>query len=79
MAEHKIIEYFYSAHSAYAYLGAWEVERIAKEAGAQIPHRPFDFAPVMDAAVGTRSLREECFEAWPLISALHALASDSVG
>ena len=54
MADQKTIEYFYSAHSAYAYLGAWEVERVAKEAGAEIIHRPFDFAPVMDAAGGKR-------------------------
>lgn len=50
----KTIEYFYSAHSAYAYLGAWELERIAAEAGARILHRPFDFAPVMEAARGKR-------------------------
>lgn len=53
------IEYFYSAHSAYAYLGAWELQRIADAAGAQIIHRPFDFAPVLQAAgstrIGTRS------------------------
>ncbi|MFK7836540.1 MAG: 2-hydroxychromene-2-carboxylate isomerase [Sulfitobacter sp.] len=48
------IEYFYSAHSAYAYLGAWELERIATEADAQIIHRPFDFNPVMEAAGGKR-------------------------
>ena len=46
----KIIEYFYSAHSAYAYLGAWELERIATDAGWGIAHRPFDFAPVLAAA-----------------------------
>jgi 2-hydroxychromene-2-carboxylate isomerase len=50
----KAIEYFYSAHSAYAYLGAWELERIAQDAGAQVVHRPFDFAPVMAAAGGKR-------------------------
>lgn len=44
------IEYFYSAHSAYAYLGAWELERIAAQAGAQVVHRPFDFLPVVEAA-----------------------------
>jgi 2-hydroxychromene-2-carboxylate isomerase len=49
-----IIEYFYSAHSAYAYLGSWELDRIAKAAGAQVQHRPFDFMPVMDAAGGRR-------------------------
>ncbi|OAN97365.1 2-hydroxychromene-2-carboxylate isomerase [Sulfitobacter geojensis] len=48
----KTIEYFYSAHSAFAYLGAWELERIATKAGAQVVHRPFDFAPVMAAAGG---------------------------
>ncbi len=50
----KTIEYFYSAHSAYAYLGAWELERIAQDAGAQVIHRPFDFAPVMAAAGGKK-------------------------
>ena len=48
------IEYFYSAHSAYAYLGAWELERIARAAGAEVMHRPFDFLPVMAAAGGQR-------------------------
>ena len=46
----KTIEYFYSAHSAYAYLGAWELERIASQAGAEVVHRPFDFLPVVEAA-----------------------------
>lgn len=46
----KTIEYFFSAHSAYAYLGAWELERIAKESGAQVDYRPFDFLPVIDGA-----------------------------
>ena len=49
-----VIEYFYSAHSAYAYLGAWELDRIAREAGAEVRHRPFDFLPVMAAAGGKR-------------------------
>lgn len=44
------IEYFYSAHSAYAYLGAPTLARIAQETGAQVIHRPFDFLPVVDAA-----------------------------
>ncbi len=51
-AKDGIIEYFYSAHSAFAYLGAWELERIARETGWQVEHRPFDFAPVMAAAGG---------------------------
>lgn len=50
MHDENQIEYFYSAHSAYAYLGAWEVQRIADAAGWTIVHRPFDFAPVMAAA-----------------------------
>lgn len=53
----KTIEYFYCAHSAFAYLGAWELERIAQEAGAEVIHRPFDFAPVM-AAAGSTSIKE---------------------
>ena len=52
MPHDKVIEYFHSAHSAYAYLGAWELERIAGDAGWDILHRPFDFAPVMQAAGG---------------------------
>jgi len=52
MSQPKTIEYFYAAHSAYAYLGAWELKRIADEAGAKVIHRPFDFAPVMAAAGG---------------------------
>ena len=52
MSHPKTIEYFYAAHSAYAYLGAWELKRIADEAGAKVIHRPFDFAPVMVAAGG---------------------------
>ncbi|NNE51131.1 MAG: 2-hydroxychromene-2-carboxylate isomerase [Sulfitobacter sp.] len=52
MAQDGVIEYFYSAHSAYAYLGAWELDRIARESGWRVAHRPFDFAPVMAAAGG---------------------------
>ncbi|TMM55277.1 2-hydroxychromene-2-carboxylate isomerase [Sulfitobacter sabulilitoris] len=46
----KTIEYFYSAHSAYAYLGAWRLAGVATEAGARVVHRPFDFLPVLRAA-----------------------------
>lgn len=53
----KTIEYFYAAHSAFAYLGAWELERIAQETGAEVIHRPFDFGPVMQAA-GSKGFRE---------------------
>lgn len=54
MSDQPVIEYFYSAHSAYAYLGAWELQRVADAAGAHVQHRPFDFMPVMDAAGGRR-------------------------
>jgi 2-hydroxychromene-2-carboxylate isomerase len=47
-----VIEYFYSAHSAYAYLGAPKLAEIAHAAGWRVTHRPFDFLPVVDAAGG---------------------------
>ena len=36
------IEYFYSAHSAFAYLGSARFMAIARAAGRTIEHRPFD-------------------------------------
>ncbi len=36
------LEYFYSAHSSYSYLGSAEVMRIADAAGCRIIHKPFD-------------------------------------
>ena len=36
------IEYFYSAHSAFAYLGSARFMAIARAAGRSIEHRPFD-------------------------------------
>ncbi len=52
MAETGIIEHFFSAHSAYAYLGAWELQRIADAAGWAIRHRPIDLNPVIAATSG---------------------------
>ena len=46
------IEYFYSAHSAFAYLGSRELTRIAKAAEARIVHRPMDLRRVVAAAKG---------------------------
>ena len=46
----KTIDYYYSCHSVFAYFGAWRLEEIAAEKGAQIVHRPFDLDPVMQAA-----------------------------
>ncbi len=36
------LEYFYSAHSSYSYLGSKELMRIAKAADCPIIHKPFD-------------------------------------
>jgi 2-hydroxychromene-2-carboxylate isomerase len=45
------LEYFYSAHSAFAYLGSARLKAVAKAAGARIIHRPMDLHAVM-AAMG---------------------------
>jgi 2-hydroxychromene-2-carboxylate isomerase len=41
------IEYFYSAHSAFAYLGSARFMTIAKAAGRRIVHRPIDLTRVI--------------------------------
>jgi 2-hydroxychromene-2-carboxylate isomerase len=46
------IEYFYSAHSAFAYIGDRRLHEIAREAGARIVHRPFDLRRLMSANGG---------------------------
>lgn len=46
----KEIEYFYSAHSAFAYLGSARFMAIAKAAGRQIMHKPVDLNPVVEAS-----------------------------
>ena len=43
------IEYFYSAHSAYAYIGSARFMSIAKAAGRRIAHRPMDLRKVVAA------------------------------
>jgi 2-hydroxychromene-2-carboxylate isomerase len=43
------IEYFYSAHSAFAYLGSARLRAIAQSGGAEIIHKPIDLHVVMDA------------------------------
>ena len=35
------VQYYYSAYSAYACIGPQYFERIAKNAGRQIDHKPF--------------------------------------
>ena len=46
------IEYFYSVHSGFAYLGSRRFMDIARAAGRGIRHRPFDLGPVIEAAGG---------------------------
>lgn len=43
------IEYFYSAHSAYAYLGSAKLTEVAATAGAKIVHKPMDLRRVIAA------------------------------
>lgn len=43
----KTIEYFYSAHSGYAYLGSARFLAIARAAGRRIEHRPMDLRRVV--------------------------------
>lgn len=46
------IEYFYSTHSAFAYLGSTRLMEIARASGRQIVHKPFHFGNVLRAAKG---------------------------
>lgn len=43
------IEYVYSAHSAYAYLGSAELMRICAAYGAELIHKPILLTPVVEA------------------------------
>ncbi len=47
-----VIEYFYSTHSAFAYLGSETLTQIADAAGRQIVHRPVELRAVVSAARG---------------------------
>jgi 2-hydroxychromene-2-carboxylate isomerase len=46
------IEYFYSTHSAFAYLGSAQLAEIARTAGRLIVQKPINLRPVMQAARG---------------------------
>lgn len=48
------IEYFYSTHSAFAYLGSARLMEIASTTGRRIAHRPINLGPVIQAARGER-------------------------
>ncbi len=59
------IEYFYSAHSAFAYLGSARLSTIAVAAGAQIIHRPYDLHHVMKViGSGTFARRTKAHKAY---------------
>jgi 2-hydroxychromene-2-carboxylate isomerase len=59
------IEYFYSAHSAYAYLGSARFMEIAKAAGRRINHRPVELRRVVaesgSVPFGERSGRHRAY------------------
>jgi 2-hydroxychromene-2-carboxylate isomerase len=56
-APEPVIEYFYAAHSVFAYLGAAKFMDIARAAGRQIVHKPFDYTSVVTTS-GAGSTRE---------------------
>ncbi len=51
MGQHRI-EYFYSTHSAYAYLGSRRLAQICAAHDCQLIHRPFLLSPVVEQAGG---------------------------
>ncbi|MFB9151522.1 2-hydroxychromene-2-carboxylate isomerase [Roseovarius ramblicola] len=48
----KTIEYVYSAHSAFAWLGSTRLSEICAQHGARLLHKPIDLSPVIEAAGG---------------------------
>ncbi|MCP4817692.1 MAG: 2-hydroxychromene-2-carboxylate isomerase [Shimia sp.] len=48
----RTIEYFYSTHSAFAYLGAKRLAEISAAHDCHLIHRPFELSPVVEAAGG---------------------------
>jgi len=48
----KQIEYFYSAHSAYAYLGSARLMQICATHGTTLIHKPVNLSPVVEAVGG---------------------------
>jgi 2-hydroxychromene-2-carboxylate isomerase len=51
------IEYFYAAHSAFAYLGSARFMQVAQAAGRAIAHRPVDLRKVVEAC-GSPAFRD---------------------
>ena len=59
------IEYFYAAHSAFAYVGSARLMSIAEAAGARLVHRPYDLNHVLEhLGVGGFSDRTEQHRAY---------------
>lgn len=52
-----VIEYFYSAHSGFAYIGHMELLEVAKRTGRTLLHRPMHLGPVIQA-VGGKTFHE---------------------
>jgi 2-hydroxychromene-2-carboxylate isomerase len=60
-----VIEYFYSAHSAFAYLGSARLASIALGAGAEIVHKPYDLHRAMkELGSGTFARRSKAHKAY---------------
>jgi 2-hydroxychromene-2-carboxylate isomerase len=57
------IEYFYSAYSAYAYIGHYQFLRLAEKAGREVVHRPFDLMTCLNA-IGYHPLGERTQASW---------------
>ncbi|MCP5081184.1 MAG: 2-hydroxychromene-2-carboxylate isomerase [Alphaproteobacteria bacterium] len=51
------LEYFYSAHSGFAYLGSARIKEIADAAGCEIVHRPFNLNKLL-ATIGAPGFHE---------------------
>jgi len=58
----KPIEYFYSAYSAYAYIGHLDFLELASDAEREVIHRPFDLMKCLNA-IGYHPLEERTDEA----------------
>lgn len=59
--QHAAVTYFYTAHSAYAYLGHQELLRIVRQSGREVVHKPFRLMQCLDA-IGYHRLEERTNE-----------------
>ncbi len=59
------IEYFYSAHSAFAYLGSARFIEIARAGNHQVVHKPFELSPAIEAGgAGSTRTRTDAHRAY---------------